>query len=206
MNPNYAAPKRQIPTKKPLVHKSSLGKTGLNFYGDQNSVKHTDGPNVLNITQNNFNIKLDANLNNRQRKFESRDGNSFNNPHSQKVVAPKQRATQQNFFENSAQASQQRMYNSVIHSNHGQGALHFHNRSDYSIDLVSKVNQKHSHSNNYISVNKKNVMVVSNANQAAGSYHNKTQQKLFRSTLAQFMAPNRSYGVAKAKINDFSQS
>lgn len=108
---------------------------------------------MLNVTQNNFNIKLDPSM--RQRKFESRDGNSFYNPQSQKVSIPAKRATQQNFFENHSNP-QQRMYNSVI--NHHQGANHFHNRSDYSMDLVSKVNQK---SNNYISVNKKNVMVIS---------------------------------------------
>ena len=162
------APKRQIPTKKPTVQKQNLGKTGINFYGDHNSliVKNQD---MMNITQNNFNIKLDPNM--RQRKFESRDGNSFYNPQSQKMTIPAKRATQQNFFEN-PHHQQQRMYNSVIHHHN---VNHFHNRSDYSMDLVSKVNQKAP--NNFITVNKKNVTVISqqNAQNSGGSHQAKTQ-------------------------------
>lgn len=59
------------------------------------------------------------------------------------------------------------MYNSVIHHHN---VNHFHNRSDYSMDLVSKVNQKAP--NNFIHVNKKNVTVISqqNAQNSSGSH------------------------------------
>jgi hypothetical protein len=53
------------------------------------------------------------------------------------------------------------MYNSVI--NPRPGPIHSHNKSDYNMELNSKFdNDKLQGSMNYISVNKKNVLVIGN--------------------------------------------
>jgi hypothetical protein len=47
-NPSYVA-KRQIPTKKNMP-KVTLGKTGLNFYGDLTQVSNQRETSFLNVT------------------------------------------------------------------------------------------------------------------------------------------------------------